>query len=134
MSAEETVFTTRKLALDPDAVAPDGSEVRLLAGSARGSMAHFSLAPGQVSAAVAHRTVEEVWLILRGNGRMWRRLGDRSEIVELSPGVSIAIPTGVHFQFRSDSDEGLEAVGVTMPPGPGADEAYPVEGPWRSTR
>ena len=87
MSAEETVFTTRKLALDPDAVAPDGSEVRLLAGSARGSMAHFSLAPGQVSAAVAHRTVEEVWLILRGNGRMWRRLGDRSEIVELSPGV-----------------------------------------------
>ena len=74
-----------------------------------------------------------LWLVLRGNGRMWRRLGDRSEIVELSPGVSVAIPTGAHFQFRSDSDEGLEAVGVTMPPWPGADEAYPVEGPWRST-
>ena len=133
MTAEETVFTTRKLAVDPDAVAPDGSEVRLLAAASRGSMAHFSLAPGQVSAAVAHRTVEEVWLVLRGNGRMWRRLGDRSEIVELSPGVSVAIPTGAHFQFRSDSDEGLEAVGVTMPPWPGADEAYPVEGPWQPT-
>jgi mannose-6-phosphate isomerase-like protein (cupin superfamily) len=125
------MFPTRTLARDADAVAPDGSEVRLLAVGTRGSMAHFSLAPRQISAAVAHNTVEEVWLVLRGKGRMWRRLGDRSEVVELSPGVSIAIPTNAHFQFRNDSDERLEAVGVTMPPWPGAGEAYPVEGPWQ---
>ncbi len=124
---------TRSLASEPDAMAPDGSEVRLLAASGRGSMAHFTLPPGAVSRAVAHRTVEEVWYFVAGHGRMWRRLGDVEETVEVFPGVSIAIAVGAHFQFRSDGDEPLEAVGVTMPPWPGPDEAYPVEGIWEAT-
>jgi mannose-6-phosphate isomerase-like protein (cupin superfamily) len=124
---------TRRLAPEPDAMAPDGSEVRLLAASGRGSMAHFTLPPGAVSRAVAHRTVEEVWYFVAGHGRMWRRLGDVEETIEVSPGVSIAIAVGTRFQFRSDGDEPLEAVGVTMPPWPGPDEAYPVEGIWEAT-
>ena len=47
-------FVTRQLAVNPDAIAPDGSEVRLLAATPRGSMAHFELPGGRVSAAVAH--------------------------------------------------------------------------------
>jgi len=47
--------------------------------------------------------------------------------------VSINIPVGTEFHFRSDSDEPLEAVGVTMPPWPGADEALEVEGVWKPT-
>jgi mannose-6-phosphate isomerase-like protein (cupin superfamily) len=64
---------------------------------------------------------------------MWRRLGSVEEITDLSPGVSINIPVGTEFQFRSDSGEPLEAVGVTMPPWPGADEALEVEGVWKPT-
>jgi mannose-6-phosphate isomerase-like protein (cupin superfamily) len=45
--------------------------------------------------------------------------------------VSITIPTGAKFQFRNDGDEPLEAIGVTMPPWPGADEAIEVEGVWQ---
>jgi mannose-6-phosphate isomerase-like protein (cupin superfamily) len=60
---------TRELGRDPDAVAPDGSEVRLLAALAGGSFAHFTLAPNAVSAAVAHRTVEEIWYFVAGGGR-----------------------------------------------------------------
>jgi mannose-6-phosphate isomerase-like protein (cupin superfamily) len=45
-------------------------------------------------------------------------------------GVSITIPAGTRFQFRNDGDEALAAVGVSMPPWPGEDEAYPVEGIW----
>jgi hypothetical protein len=41
----------------PDAVAPDGSDVRVLLRLSRGSMAHFELGAGRVSRAVAHRTV-----------------------------------------------------------------------------
>jgi len=123
-------LSTRSLGTEPDALAPDGSEVRLLCQTVRGSMAHFSLAPRAVSKAVAHKTVEEVWYILRGKGRMWRRLGNAETIVVLMPGTSISIPTGTHFQFRSDSDEPLEAIGVTMPPWLGADEAYVVRGIW----
>ena len=123
----------RCAAATPDATAPDGSEVRLLCATARGSMALFALAPGMVSRAVAHRSVEEIWYVARGRGRMWRCDAAREEIVELGPGLSIAIPAGTRFQFRADGEEAIEAVGVTMPPWPGMDEAYLVEGIWPAT-
>jgi mannose-6-phosphate isomerase-like protein (cupin superfamily) len=128
-----SAFTTKLIAEAPDAIAPDGSEVRLLGASARGSMAAFRLAPGAVSRAVAHRTVEEIWCFIKGQGRMWRRRGEAEEVTEVARGVSITIPTGVHFQFRCDGSEPLEAVAVTIPPWPGADEAYPVAGKWEPT-
>jgi mannose-6-phosphate isomerase-like protein (cupin superfamily) len=126
-----TGFATRRIAEAPDAIAPDGSEVRLLGSLTRGGMAVFRLMPGAVSKAVAHRTVEELWYFTAGRGRMWRSLGDREEITEVGLGVSITIPTGVHFQFRCDSGEALEAVAVTMPPWPGSEEAYAVPGKWQ---
>jgi mannose-6-phosphate isomerase-like protein (cupin superfamily) len=124
---------TRMLAVEADAIAPDGCEVRILAQTRRGSMAHFTLGPGQVARAVAHRTVEEVWYFLAGNGRMWRRLAEWEETVEVAPGVSLSIPLGTHFQLRNDGEEPLAAVAVTMPPWPGEDEAYFVEGRWPAT-
>jgi mannose-6-phosphate isomerase-like protein (cupin superfamily) len=112
----------------PDAVAPDGSDVRVLLQLGRGSMTHFELAAGRVSRAVAHHSVEEIWYILAGQGQMWRRQGDRQETVLLRPGTCVSISAGTHFQFRSASDGPLAAVGVTMPPWPGADQAYDVPG------
>ncbi len=123
-------FATRILPAAADVVAPDGSEVRILLQLERGSMAHFTLAPRQVSRAVAHRTIEEIWFVTGGRGRMWRRAGDVEEVVDLFAGVSLTIPADTHFQFRSDSDEPLAAVGVTMPPWPGPDECYAVNGRW----
>jgi mannose-6-phosphate isomerase-like protein (cupin superfamily) len=123
-------FVTRARAAAPDVMAPDGSEVRILAAASRGSMAQFTLPPGAVSKAVAHRSVEEVWLVISGTGRMWRKLGSTEETVALRPGVSLAIPVGAHFQFRNDGAEPLDCVGVTMPPWPGMDEAYEVKGAW----
>lgn len=121
---------TRERSHLPDVTAPDGSEVRILAATTRGSMAQFTLPQGSVSKAVAHRTVEEVWLVTHGTGRMWRKLGDAEVMADLRPGISVAIPVGAHFQFRNDGDEPLHCVGVTMPPWPGMDEAYEVEGVW----
>ena len=126
-------FETRQISSSPDVIAPDGSEVRILCRMERGSMAHFTLPPGAVSIAVAHHTIEEVWYFISGRGRMWRQLDSLEEIVEVGPGLSIAIPVGAHFQFRCDGDEPLAAVGVAMPPRPGPDEAYAVEGPWQAT-
>jgi mannose-6-phosphate isomerase-like protein (cupin superfamily) len=59
---------TKRIHSEPDAIAPDGSEVHVLCQSSRGGLAIFSLAPNAVSKAVAHRTVEEVWYIVSGNG------------------------------------------------------------------
>lgn len=116
-----------------DAVAPDGSDVRVLLALAGGSMAHFELPPGRTSRAVTHRTVEEVWLFLSGRGEMWRRQGEREEIVPVEPGVCVTIPLGTHFQFRAFGPGPLGAVGVTMPPWPGEEEAALVRGAWPPT-
>ena len=116
-----------------DAVAPDGSAVRVLCRAGRGSMAHFTLPPGAVSKAVAHHSVEEIWYFLSGEGRMWRRLGERAVIVGVAAGTCITIPLGTEFQFRSDGSEPLAVIGTTMPPWPGPHEAYEVVGPWHAT-
>jgi mannose-6-phosphate isomerase-like protein (cupin superfamily) len=93
-------------------------------------MAHFKLHPGQVSRAVVHRSVEEIWYVLAGQGQMWRKAGATEFSVALSPGLSLVIPRGTSFQFRCDGDVALEVVAVTMPPWPGDDEARCVEGKW----
>jgi mannose-6-phosphate isomerase-like protein (cupin superfamily) len=128
-------FGTMRLPATPDAVAPDGSDVRVLLQLSRGGMAHFELAPGRVSRAVAHHHVEEIWYIVGGYGQMWRRQGERQETVPLAPGTCLSIPAGTHFQFRAAGESPpaagagpLAAVGVTMPPWPGDDEAYEVTG------
>jgi mannose-6-phosphate isomerase-like protein (cupin superfamily) len=126
----DRLFETKQLPDLPDVVAPDGSDVRVLLQLARGGMAHFELGAGRVSRAVAHRSVDEIWFILRGQGQMWRRQSGREETVPLGSGTCVSIPVGTHFQFRSTSGDPLVAVAVTMPPWPGPDEAYQVPGPW----
>ena len=128
-----TAFATKLISADPDAIAPDGAEVRILCASARGSTAMFTLRPGMVSRAVAHHSVEEIWYVTGGSGRMWRKLGGGEEICELAPGVSLTVTLGTHFLFRCDGPEPLHAVAVTMPPWSGAGEAYFVPGKWPPT-
>ena len=113
-----------------DVLAPDGSEVRILLARTGGSMAHFRLPPGQVSRAVRHRTVEEIWYILSGTGEMWRA---DTGVVRLQSETCLTIPLGVAFQFRTLGEAPMAAVAVTMPPWPGDDEAELVEGIWPAT-
>jgi len=126
-------FITRHLGEPPDAIAPDGSEVRLLAATQRGSMAQFSLPTGRISVAVCHRTVEELWYFTSGSGKLWRKLNSAEETIDIHPGVSISIPVGTHFQFRCDGPVSLQAIGVTMPPWPGMNEAFVVAGIWKTS-
>ena len=121
---------TAMLPVVHDVLAPDGSEVRILLALDGGSMAHFRLPAGQVSRAVRHRTVAEIWYILSGHGDMWRAAGGDSEIAPLSAGTCLTIEAGTAVQFRALGDRPLDAVAVTMPPWPGDGEAEQVDGPW----
>jgi len=80
-------------------------------------MAHFELPPGQTSTAITHKTVEEIWFFLSGEGQMWRKTDSYEEVVAVEAGVCLTIPLGTRFQFRSFGYEALSAIGVTMPPG-----------------
>jgi len=96
-------------------------------------MALFTLAPGAVARAVAHRSVEELWYFVSGHGRMWRELDGEEQTLDVGPGLSLTLPAGTRFQFRCDGEEPLVAVGTTMPPWPGDGEAFDVTGPWQPT-
>ena len=126
-------WETKRLPARPDAVAPDGSDVRILPALGGGTMAHFELAAGETSIAVVHRTVEEIWFFVGGRGEMWRAHDEREEVVEVEPGIALTIPVGTRFQFRALGSAPLAAVGVTMPPWPGPDEAVTVDGRWPPT-
>ena len=125
-----SAFATKRLPATPDAIAPDGSAVRVLLGLAGGSFAHFELAAGAISHAVAHHRVEEIWYIVGGHGQMWRRAGGREQVVDVEPGVCLTIPAGTQFQFRALGDEPLAAIAVTMPPWEGPHDAHRVDGAW----
>jgi mannose-6-phosphate isomerase-like protein (cupin superfamily) len=115
------------------AVAPDGSDVRVLLSTAHGGMAHFKLGPAEISRVVAHHTVEELWFLLEGRGEMWLKQNGREQVVAVDSGTCLHILSGTHFQFRSFGFRPLVAVAVTMPPWPGEGEAYEVPGPWKAT-
>jgi mannose-6-phosphate isomerase-like protein (cupin superfamily) len=134
MSEKDLSPQTKTIGKEPDAYAPDGSEVRLLASLAGGSFAHFTLPAGATSAAVSHRTVEEIWYFVAGEGEIWRKHRGETSIVEVRPGVALTIPHGTDFQFRAGPQAPLCFVAVTMPPWPGPDEAFSVTGPWECSR
>lgn len=121
---------------DPDVIAPDGSEIRLLVDERHlatgASMVEVVLPAGQVSRPVYHRTVEEVWYILEGSGQVWRcppgtASSAETPSVAVGQGDALAIPTGWRFQFSADPSAALRFLCVTIPPWPGEDEAVPAE-------
>ncbi len=125
-------FQTGKIGVD-FVVAPDGSEIRLLHELGKGGLSECTLPENSVSAAICHRSIEEIWLFVQGTGRLWRNQNGKEEITKVLPGVSVTIPKGTHFQFRNDDTKPLKFVISTMPPWPGSDEAYLVRGKWQAT-
>lgn len=139
------IFQTKALPESMDAIAPDGSEVRVLLRNKAGSMAHFRLRPGQVSTAVRHRSIDEIWYFIEGAGELWRRQQNNhqlsadseefiEEIVQVNAGVCITIPCGTEFQLKAGADCALSAIGISSPPWPGDNdehtEAVTVDGIW----
>src|SRR5690349_24498907 len=112
-------FETKQLPDDTDVLAPDGSDVRILLGLKGGGMAHFELGPGQTARAVAHRTVEEIWYFIAGQGEMWREQDGVAEAVEVYPGVWLTIPLGARFPVRCIGHGAPEALRVPVATGPG---------------
>lgn len=126
-----TAFESSRIADDYDLLAPDGSEIRLLHSFPGASVVHCSLPAAGVSIPVRHRTVSEIWYFLAGRGQVWRRQAKREEVLEVQAGISLTIPLGTSFQFRSTGDSALEFIIVTMPPWPGEAEAILLDaGKW----
>ncbi len=116
-----------------DYLAPDGSEIRLLAEVSGGGLSHCILPAGLTSHAVYHRTVDEVWFFVSGSGEVWRKEATHEQMVPVNVGTSINIVHGTHFQFRNTGTAPLCLLIMTIPRWPGRPEAVPVPGYWPPT-
>ena len=93
-------------------------------------MAHGTLAVGQTSIAVTHRTVDEMWFVVGGSAELWRMLGDEELTVTVTVGDALTIQLGAAFQYRTMGDAPFRFIMCTMPAWPGHIEATPAEGRW----
>jgi len=124
------MFQTQKLKNEPDHIAPDGSKIFLLPSLKGGGTCICELPAYQTTQAVKHKTVEEIWFFLSGEGEVWRKMNSKEEVLKVSKDISITIPLGCHFQFRNTGGEPLRFIIVTMPSWPGENEAVEVENYW----
>ena len=122
---------TNELSKIVDVIAPDGSEIRFLGEMTRASMVHCTLPPNRVSKAVCHKTIEEIWYFLSGEGQVWRSFEGKEEVDLVTQGTCLTIPVGAHFQFRNTGITPLHFIISTMPPWPGAQEAELVPDYWQ---
>lgn len=113
-----------------DYLAPDGSEIRLLTRGQDGGLCHCTLPPNTVSQAVKHKSVEEIWHFLSGEGEIWRKSSSRESVMRVQEGVSLLIQKDTDFQFRNTGSAPLRFLIVTMPNWPGPAEAILVTGHW----
>jgi len=104
-------------------------QIYFLVGDARrASLVEVRLPAGQTSKPVRHRSVEEIWYILDGRGRVWRQPpGEQPATDEVTPGSVLTIPTGWAFQFQAAPTTELRFLCYTSPPWPGDHEAEPVQ-------
>ena len=113
---------------------PAGAEVRVLMNDNNGGIAHCTLRNNKISKTVRHKTVSEFWHILSGKGAIWRKDKTGESITPLETGITIDIPLGTDFQYRS-SDSDLVFICITMPPWPGSNEVTYVEkGAWEPSK
>ena len=123
-------FEHKRVPQEYDVLTPSGAEIRSLLTMGRSSMALATLPIHGVSRAIYHKTVDDMWFFIRGHGEVWRKQGDREEVLQVGPNVALTIPQGTHFQYRNTGSEPLSWITATMPPWPGSDEVVFAEGPW----
>jgi len=113
-----------------DYLAPDTSEIYLLANGTHGGLCQCILPVGATSLAVSHKTVEELWYFIEGEGEVWRRNLYDNKPAAVHAGTSIVIPPQTAFQFRNTGTIPLKFIIATLPPWPGAHEAVSEKGFW----
>ena len=126
----QNLFEFKTLPANYNYLAPDSSEIRLLPEMDCGGLSHCLLPPGKTSIAVRHKTVNEIWYCLSGEGEIWQSHNGVNKVMAFNAEDSFTIPLGNSFQFRNTGNVPLSILIVTMPKWPGADEAEVVEGNW----
>lgn len=100
----------------PAFITKDRSEIREIMAPANSCIERQSLAeaivyPGDTTATHIHKTVEEIYYILDGEGIMWQDGKERS----VRPGDAIANPPGVPHRITNTGDSPLVFLCICVP-------------------
>lgn len=131
VAGQSSVFLRQLLPERFTYLAPDRSEIRILLDVSGAGVAHCRLPPGAISSPVRHKSVNEIWYILSGQGQIWQSRNGVNDFADLSAGVCLTIAVGNSFQFRNTGADNLDILITTVPNWPGPDEAVPVSGYWQ---
>jgi len=103
----------------PDMISPGGAMVYHLIHVPGGALSRVVVQPGMVSTGGRLEGIEDTFFILSGTGQIWRCESNgpvlREETVALRPGVTVTIPSGVAFQYRSHPEEPLVFLEIVAP-------------------
>lgn len=82
------------------------------------SRAEALVKPGERTACVSHRTIEEVWYVVRGTGRFHRQAPDGTgeQTAEVAPGDALLIPTCYQFWVENTGPDDLVFLCCGTPP------------------
>jgi mannose-6-phosphate isomerase-like protein (cupin superfamily) len=84
-----------------------------------------------ISSAKMHKTVDEIWYFVSGNGQLWRkRDGEKEKVIDIECELSVTIPVGTHFQFKNTGNTDLVILIVTSPIWPREEEAESIPNHW----
>ncbi len=103
-SLDSAFYREGPIPVEYNYLAPDASEIRLLSQVQGAGLAHCTLPSGKTALAATHKSVEEIWHVLEGEGELWRQNEDHEEIIPLYKGMTITILPKVRWQFRCTSD------------------------------
>ncbi len=134
-SHENYFLPVGRRSIKPNAIAPDGSEIRFLInadnGATKSSLVEVVLGSDQLTRPVRHQTVEETWYVLNGTGKIWRCPPNTEPAIvpamTVCSGDSLVIPIGWTFQFQAGPNGTLQFLCHTTPSWPGDDEAVLAE-------
>lgn len=126
-----TKFDIKQVSKEKPFISDDGSVIRNLTPMGNVQSVHCSLPKGGVIQASRHKTVEQIWYVISGEGEMWLKDQDGLETEsKLAPGTAITVPLGYAFQFRNTGKKDLEIFIVNTTPWSGDGELIPVENHW----
>jgi mannose-6-phosphate isomerase-like protein (cupin superfamily) len=106
----------------PDAIAPDGIEIRNLVDEPQGarqlSIAEGLLKAGQRSAKVYHTAYEEIWYFLRGSGvfHLHPPAAAEEEVIPVGPGDAVLVSLLHGFWAENTGDDDLVFLLCGSPP------------------
>ncbi len=130
-TTDDVPFELKRSSAEPSFRADDGSMIKSMPSMGGVQSVLCTLGSGEAIQACRHKTVSQVWYVVKGTGEAWLKDTKNVESVfDLTPGTSFTVPLGYSFQFRNTGKSDLDIFIVNTTPWSGDGELIPIANHW----